>query len=143
MERGTIRLIALVVVYIFYLSVGAAIFSSIEGPYEQRILSDLRKKRDEFLLKHPCVTEKELENFVKHVVAAQDMGIQPLRNESDKKSWGFGSSFFFAGTVATTIGKEGQILFNRWPAGIENPYQLVNGRSLKNVLKISLIQLFS
>lgn len=104
MERATIRLIALVVVYIFYLSVGAAIFSSIEGPYEQRILSDLRKKRDDFLLKHPCVTEKELENFVKHVVAAQEMGIQPLRNESDKKSWGFGSSFFFAGTVATTIG---------------------------------------
>lgn len=104
MERGTIRLIALVIVYIFYLSVGAAIFSSIEGPYEQRILSDLRKKRDEFILKHPCVTEEELESFVRHVVAAQDMGIQPLGNVSDKKSWGFGSSFFFAGTVVTTIG---------------------------------------
>lgn len=105
MERSTIRLIALVIVYIFYLSVGAAIFSSIEGPYEQRILSDLRKKRDDFLVKHPCVTDKELESFVKHVVAAQQMGIHPLRNTSDKRSWGFGSSFFFAGTVVTTIGK--------------------------------------
>ena len=106
MERGTIRLIALVIVYIFYLSVGAAIFSSIEGPYEQRILSDLRKKRDDFLLKHPCVTDEELESFVKHVMAAQEMGIQPLGNASDKRSWGFGSSFFFAGTVITTIGKD-------------------------------------
>jgi len=104
MERATIRLIALVIVYIFYLSVGAAIFSSIEGPYEQRILSDLRKKRDDFLVKHPCVTDRELEAFVKHVVAAQEMGIYPLRNTSDKRSWGFGSSFFFAGTVVTTIG---------------------------------------
>lgn len=104
MERSTIRLIALVIVYIFYLSVGAAIFSSIEGPYEQRILSDLRKKRDDFLVKHPCVTDKELEAFVKHVVATQQMGIHPLRNTSDKRSWGFGSSFFFAGTVVTTIG---------------------------------------
>ncbi|XP_027040781.1 potassium channel subfamily K member 1-like [Pocillopora damicornis] len=104
MERANIRLIALVIVYIFYLSVGAAIFSSIEGPYEQRILSDLRRKRDDFLAKHPCVTDKELENFVKHVVAAQDMGIPPLGNASDKRSWGFGSSFFFAGTVVTTIG---------------------------------------
>lgn len=106
MERATIRLIALVIVYIFYLSVGAAIFSSIEGPYEQRILSDLRKKRDEFVQKHPCVTDQELENFVKHVVAAQNMGIQPLGNVSDKRSWGFGSSFFFAGTVVTTIGED-------------------------------------
>ena len=105
MERSTIRLIALVIVYIFYLSVGAAIFSSIEGPYEQRILSDLRKKRDDFLVKHPCVTDRELEAFVKHVVAAQQMGIHPFRNTSDKRSWGFGSSFFFAGTVVTTIGK--------------------------------------
>lgn len=32
------------------------------------------------------------------------MGIYPLRNTSDKRSWGFGSSFFFAGTVVTTIG---------------------------------------
>lgn len=104
MERGTIRLIALVIVYVFYLSVGAAIFSSIEGPYEQRILSELREKRDEFISKHPCVTDEELENFVRHVVAAQDMGIQPLSNVSDKRSWGFGSSFFFAGTVVTTIG---------------------------------------
>ncbi|PFX19386.1 potassium channel subfamily K member 1-like [Stylophora pistillata] len=104
MERASIRLIALVIVYIFYLSVGAAIFSSIEGPYEQRILSDLRQKRDDFLVKHPCVSDKELENFVKHVVAAQDMGIPPLGNASDKRSWGFGSSFFFAGTVVTTIG---------------------------------------
>jgi len=38
-------------------------------------------------------------------VAAQEMGIYPLRNTSDKRSWGFGSSFFFAGTVVTTIGK--------------------------------------
>ncbi|XP_078349415.1 LOW QUALITY PROTEIN: potassium channel subfamily K member 6-like [Oculina patagonica] len=104
MERATLRLIALVMVYIFYLSVGAAIFSSIEGPYEMRVLSDLRKKRDEFLVRHPCVTDKELEDFVKHVVAAQDMGIPPLGNASDKRSWGFGSSFFFAGTVVTTIG---------------------------------------
>ena len=106
MERGNLRLIVLVVVYIFYLSVGAAIFSSIEGPYEQRILSDLRTRRDAFLLKHQCVTDKQLEDFVMQVVAAKDLGIEPIGNASDKRSWGFGSSFFFAGTVVTTIGKK-------------------------------------
>ncbi|EDO35592.1 predicted protein, partial [Nematostella vectensis] len=93
----------LIIVYIFYLAIGAAIFSSIEGPYERRVVKNLIAKRDRFLARNPCVTDFELEEFIKDIVVARDQGISPLRNVS-VPSWEFGSAFFFAGTVITTIG---------------------------------------
>uniref|UniRef100_A0A674HY84 Potassium two pore domain channel subfamily K member 2 n=1 Tax=Terrapene triunguis TaxID=2587831 RepID=A0A674HY84_9SAUR len=41
---------------------------------------------------------------LQHVVAAINTGIIPLRNTSQISHWDMGSSFFFAGTVITTIG---------------------------------------
>lgn len=105
MQRGNLRLVVLVIVYVFYLAVGAAIFSSIEGPYERRVFSTLQKARDEFLAQHPCIDDADLEKFIVQVVAVKDQGISPLANASERPSWNFGSSFFFASTVVTTIGE--------------------------------------
>lgn len=104
MERGNLRFIVLIIVYVFYLVIGAAIFSSIEGPYEKRVVSDVISKRDAFLAKYPCVDDLDLEEFIKVVVRARDQGISPMRNVTIP-SWEFGSAFFFAGTVITTIGE--------------------------------------
>ena len=105
MERGNLRLFVLVIFYIFYLSIGAGIFSSIEGPFEQRLVSELRQKRDEFLAKHPCLDDGDLEEFISAVLSASDQGVSAIKNVSDVPNWGFGSAFFFAGTVITTIGR--------------------------------------
>jgi hypothetical protein len=104
MERGNLRFVVLIVIYIFYLAIGAAIFSSIEGPYENRVVSNLKEKRNAFLARNPCVSDLDLEEFIKVVIGARDQGISPLRNVT-VPSWEFGSAFFFAGTVITTIGK--------------------------------------
>ena len=105
MHRGNIRFIILVAVYIFYLAVGAAIFTAIESPYERRLFKQVRQVRDEFLAQHPCINDDDLERFLEHVIAVKEQGISPLGNASEQPSWSFGSSFFFAGTVITTIGK--------------------------------------
>lgn len=112
MERGNLRFVVLIIVYVFYLVIGAAIFSSIEGPFEKRVVSDVRSKRDAFLAKYPCVNDLDLEEFIKVVVRARDQGISPMRNVTIP-SWEFGSAFFFAGTVITTIGKSVSIPFDR------------------------------
>lgn len=104
MERGNLRFLVLIVVYIFYLAIGAAIFSSIEKPYEDRVVKSVREKRDAFLARNPCVDDLELEEFIKVIVSARDQGISPLRNVT-VPNWEFGSAFFFAGAVITTIGE--------------------------------------
>lgn len=40
------------------------------------------------------------------VVQATNRGVAVTRNVSSEPNWSFGQSFFFAGTVVTTIGKE-------------------------------------
>lgn len=49
---------------------------------------------------------------LQQVVAAINAGIIPLGNTSAQNShWDLGSSFFFAGTVITTIGRTQLIIF--------------------------------
>ena len=105
MKRGDLRLLVLVIIFVLYLTIGAGIFSTIEGPRERREVAKLRQSRDEFLRKHPCIADVDLEAFIVEITQANEMGISPLKNVSDVPSWGFGSAFFFAGTVVTTIGK--------------------------------------
>ncbi|XP_031557818.1 potassium channel subfamily K member 1-like [Actinia tenebrosa] len=103
MERGNLRFLVLIIVYIFYLAIGAAIFSSIETPFENRVVQNVKDKRDAFLAKNPCVNDIDLEELIKVVVSARDQGISPFRNVT-VPIWEFGSAFFFAGAVITTIG---------------------------------------
>lgn len=50
---------------------------------------------------------------LQQIVAAINAGIIPLGNTSNQIShWDLGSSFFFAGTVITTIGRRQLILFS-------------------------------
>ena len=39
------------------------------------------------------------------ILEARESGVNPSGNSSNPSNWDFGSSFFFAGTVVTTIGK--------------------------------------
>ncbi|XP_035533986.1 potassium channel subfamily K member 2-like [Morone saxatilis] len=90
---------------VLYLIVGATVFRALEQPHESsQKLAILAEKLD-FLATHTCVNSSELEDLVKQVVSAVRAGVNPSGNSSNQSSlWDISSSFFFAGTVITTIG---------------------------------------
>ncbi|CAL8312895.1 unnamed protein product [Lota lota] len=90
---------------VLYLIVGATVFRALEQPHESsQKLAILAEKLD-FLALHACVNSSELEDLVKQVVSAIRAGVNPSGNSSNQTSlWDLSSSFFFAGTVITTIG---------------------------------------
>ena len=50
-------------------------------------------------------TDAELEEFVVHIIEANNRGVSAAKNVSSEPNWSFGQSLFFAGTILTTIGK--------------------------------------
>ncbi|KAM9338899.1 potassium channel subfamily K member 2b isoform 1-T1 [Symphorus nematophorus] len=90
---------------VLYLIIGATVFRALEQPHESsQKLAILAEKLD-FLAMHACVNSSELEDLVKQVVSAVRAGVNPSGNTSHQTSlWDISSSFFFAGTVITTIG---------------------------------------
>ncbi|XP_029352495.1 potassium channel subfamily K member 2 [Echeneis naucrates] len=90
---------------VLYLIIGATVFRALEQPHESsQKLAILAEKLD-FLAMHACVNSSELEALVKQVVSAVRAGVNPSGNSSNQMSlWDISSSFFFAGTVITTIG---------------------------------------
>nr|XP_061806649.1 potassium channel subfamily K member 2-like [Nerophis lumbriciformis] len=90
---------------VIYLVIGATVFRALEQPHESsQKLAILAEKLD-FLAVHACVNSSELEDLVKQVVSAVRAGVNPSGNSSNQMSlWDLSSSFFFAGTVITTIG---------------------------------------
>ena len=47
--------------FLFYLSLGATVFSSIERPLEEQIVRDLMTQRKEFLDRHTCLSGEKKE----------------------------------------------------------------------------------
>jgi len=96
------RVFLLVIVYFVYLFFRATIFSAIEHPIEGRMVEELRNQKDSFLQAHKCVDEKSLEDYVASVIKHSRRGVTLSTNQVP--NWSFGQSFFFSGTVITTIG---------------------------------------
>uniref|UniRef100_A0A3B5RBI0 Potassium two pore domain channel subfamily K member 2 n=1 Tax=Xiphophorus maculatus TaxID=8083 RepID=A0A3B5RBI0_XIPMA len=90
---------------VLYLIIGATVFQALEQPHESYQKSVILKEKLEFLALHSCINSTELEDLVKQVVSAVRAGVNPSGNLSNQTSlWDLSSSFFFAGTVITTIG---------------------------------------
>ena len=89
--------------FLFYLALGASVFSAIEGPIETAETEELISRKRAFLEKYN-VKDADLEEFMLDVVQANDRGVSIFRNGTSVPSWSFGQSFFFASTVVTTIG---------------------------------------
>ncbi|XP_067273336.1 potassium channel subfamily K member 10a [Pseudorasbora parva] len=97
--------LAVFVVVVAYLVAGGLVFRALEQPFESNQKDTITLKKAAFLKKHPCVTPDELEELIKHSVDAVNAGVSPIGDTSYNSShWDLGSSFFFAGTVITTIG---------------------------------------
>ncbi|KAM7376019.1 hypothetical protein PAMP_005771 [Pampus punctatissimus] len=93
------------VVVVIYLVCGGLAFQAMEQPFESIRKSSITQEKSSFLQKHPCVTPDELEALLKHAIDAVSAGVSPIGDTSYNSSyWDWGSAFFFAGTVITTIG---------------------------------------
>jgi potassium channel subfamily K protein 1 len=99
------RLSLLILVYIFYLFFGALVFDAFESPHEARVIRNLNEFVRQFRQRHnQCLTDDELNAFIKVVSIANDHGVPAVRNVSKEPNWSFGQAVFFSGTVLTTIG---------------------------------------
>jgi len=96
------RVLLLVLLYFIYLFLGATVFSAIEHPIEGRMLGELKHQRDDFLKKNTCVEDKDLEKYLASVIKHSRRGV--TLSSTPVPNWSFGQSFFFSGTVITTIG---------------------------------------
>ncbi|XP_069494042.1 potassium channel subfamily K member 10 isoform X2 [Ambystoma mexicanum] len=97
--------LAIFVVVVVYLVTGGLVFRALEQPFESSQKSTITIEKAKFLHGHSCVTMRELEALIQHAIEADNAGVNPIGNDLNNSShWDLGSSFFFAGTVITTIG---------------------------------------
>ncbi|CAM9835939.1 potassium channel, subfamily K, member 16-like [Lampetra fluviatilis] len=90
--------------YFGYLLIGAAVFQALEKATETSNQENLQLEKLEFLRNYTCLDAQALKQFAQVVVEAMSQGLHPEGNFSSITNWDFSSSFFFAGTVVTTIG---------------------------------------
>ncbi|XP_069063568.1 potassium channel subfamily K member 16-like isoform X2 [Pleurodeles waltl] len=92
--------------YLCYLLAGAAVFQKLEQGAEKEAKHRTTHHQLDFLRNFTCLQQKDLELLVEVIEEAVKRGIHPLGNNSgiDHTNWDFSSSFFFVGTVVTTIG---------------------------------------
>ncbi|XP_077999461.1 potassium channel, subfamily K, member 16-like [Glandiceps talaboti] len=90
--------------FLIYLFIGAAIFSYLESSNEDDVRVNVRQYKDIWLGNHTCVSNSDLEQLITAVITAYSNGVSPNNNATSPSNWDFSSSFFFSGTVVTTIG---------------------------------------
>ncbi|KAM5129088.1 potassium channel subfamily K member 1-like [Mantella aurantiaca] len=105
MSQRTLLFLILIVSYVLYLVFGAFIFSTLEQPYENQLREKVQNLWDDLLENHPCLSEENLDDFLRKALLVKSFGVSVLRNISGfEVRWDFVSSLFFTGTTLTTIG---------------------------------------
>uniref|UniRef100_A0A665UYD9 Potassium two pore domain channel subfamily K member 16 n=1 Tax=Echeneis naucrates TaxID=173247 RepID=A0A665UYD9_ECHNA len=92
----------LTLAHFMYLLVGAIIFQILEREAESNSRNHFQLEKLNFLANYTCLDGPALEKFV--ILDAWEKGVNPSGNSTNPSNWDFSSSFFFAGTVVTTIG---------------------------------------
>lgn len=103
-HRPSLYFALLLVGYVLYLLLGAAVFSAIELPYERELRSELLAAKRDFLRENSCVSDARLEELLGRALTASNYGVSVLHNDS-RRNWDFVSSLFFSSTVLTTTGE--------------------------------------
>ncbi|XP_022050549.1 potassium channel subfamily K member 16-like [Acanthochromis polyacanthus] len=90
--------------HLTYLLVGAIVFQILEREAESNNRNHFQLEKLYFLANYTCLDGEALEKFVQVILDAWETGVNPSGNSTNPSNWDFSSSFFFAGTVVTTIG---------------------------------------
>uniref|UniRef100_A0A3P8RUR4 2P domain potassium channel Talk-1 n=1 Tax=Amphiprion percula TaxID=161767 RepID=A0A3P8RUR4_AMPPE len=94
----------LALAHLTYLLVGAIVFQILEREAESNNRNHFQLEKLYFLANYTCLDREALEKFVQVILHAWETGVNPSGNSTNPSNWDFSSSFFFAGTVVTTIG---------------------------------------
>ncbi|NXD72765.1 KCNKG protein, partial [Eolophus roseicapillus] len=94
----------LVLGYLFYLLLGAMVFQLLEKQSETRFRDQFQLEKLKFLQNYTCLDRQALEQSVQILMEAWVKGVNPEGNSTNHSNWDFSNSFFFVGTVITTIG---------------------------------------
>ncbi|XP_077175143.1 potassium channel, subfamily K, member 16-like [Paroedura picta] len=92
----------LVAGYLTYLLIGARIFLVLEKDEEIRQQAAVVRMKEDFLQNFTSLCPAEVEMFVKNLIKAIRMGMDPTGEENS--DWDFSNSFFFVGSMLSTIG---------------------------------------
>ncbi|XP_075060519.1 potassium channel subfamily K member 16 [Mixophyes fleayi] len=103
-SRPTMLAVALSLGYFMYLFMGAMMFQLLEKPAESNSRDKFQLAKLVFLQNYTCLDAAAIEQFVQIIMEAWDKGLNPKGNSTSYSNWDFSNSFFFAGTVITTIG---------------------------------------
>ncbi|XP_077869262.1 potassium channel subfamily K member 17-like, partial [Saccoglossus kowalevskii] len=120
-----ITMVILCVVFIVYLVIGAVIFMLLESDNEDDTRSSIRHLKIDWLDNYTCVDNEALEKLIMTAVYAYKSGVSPFNNSTNPSNWDFSSSFFFAGTVVTTIGYGKHVPTTYWGRNAVIPYALI------------------
>ncbi|GCB81158.1 hypothetical protein scyTo_0022970, partial [Scyliorhinus torazame] len=82
-----------------YLVCGAAVFSAIEQPRERESQRQWRRREDTFSRRYN-ISRAELANLLRDYERANVAGV---RVDESRPRWDFTGSFYFVGTVVSTI----------------------------------------
>ncbi|XP_054828289.1 potassium channel subfamily K member 16-like [Eublepharis macularius] len=96
--------LTLVLGYLFYLLLGAMVFQLLEKQAEAKSRDQFQVEKLKFLQNYTCLDRQALEQFVQVIMEVWEKGVNPEGNSTNPSNWDFSNSFFFAGTVVTTIG---------------------------------------
>ncbi|XP_028934381.1 potassium channel subfamily K member 16-like isoform X1 [Ornithorhynchus anatinus] len=96
----------LVVSYFGYLLLGSVIFQALERNSEKELKASVYEMKAAFLENLASLTPQDVEEFVKNLTQAIQRGVYPLGNatDTDHSNWDFSNSFFFVGSIVSTIG---------------------------------------
>ena len=106
LREDNARFILLFVVLLLYMFAGAFLFMSLEQENEQREKQNFQTYLEEFYTRNPGINRTELEALLKRYGAAEAAGY--VGNK--RARWDFSGSFYFVGTVISTIGRRGSYL---------------------------------
>lgn len=84
-----------------YMAAGAAIFMLLESDNEKEERTKYETAYSVFIAKYPAVNETDLHELMQKFAVADAIGI--IGNKRPR--WDFSGSFYFVGTVVSTIGK--------------------------------------
>ncbi|KAL8168753.1 UNVERIFIED_CONTAM: hypothetical protein K2H54_015889 [Gekko kuhli] len=102
MIHSKLQICLLIFGYLTYLLVGAGVFQVLEGDEERRQQAAVVRMKEDFLQNFTSLSPAEVEIFVKNLMEAVRMGMDPTGHGNS--NWDFSNSFFFVGSMLSTIG---------------------------------------
>lgn len=100
LREDNARFFLLMVVMVVYMLIGASVFMVLEKDNEDHEKQEYQNHLDSFYAKYPSVNRSDLEYLLKIHSEAESAGF--VGNKRPR--WDFSGSFYFVGTVVSTIG---------------------------------------